>query len=109
MRRNLLIWVTVAMSGFMVAASIYLLDSEYWGWATLFLMYGMFYICMFLRANGEKFLAHFIGKEDLSDAWDLCDEGSDDRGEREVLRVEHHPDRKEEPVRGNGTWLKLNR
>ena len=85
MRRNLLIWVTVAMSGFMVAASIYLLDSEYWGWATLFLMYGMFYICMFLRANGEKLLAHFIGKEDLSDARDLCSKGSNEGGKGEVL------------------------
>ena len=63
MKRNNLIWITLAMSVFIVGASISLLETDYWGWAILFMFYGMVHITLFIQVNETWLWKHLIGMD----------------------------------------------
>ena len=66
MRRNKLIWYTVTMAVSIVGMSVYLLETEFWGWGVVFLFYGAFYLWAFGHANIDYLLDLLVGKNEKS-------------------------------------------
>lgn len=66
MRRNRLIWYTVAMAGFITVMSVYLLDTEYWPFAIATLLYGALYLWAFGHANIDYLLRRILRVKEKS-------------------------------------------